>query len=206
MDTVVTKTRQVSMLSSRRSKISFQLMLFVLQLLVVVPFCYGDHHHKKSLPSSIGRTKSARGNPTDSTTTTASQFARTFGVSTITRIHRGGSSSSSNNEKNDHEYDRYINIFIALERLRQIRDSSGVSYSIEAATTKARQYIEYSTKIIDAMGMTLDQYNTIGTTIQNNATLKEQVNVFFRLSIIETTNGLWLLSKISFISDSIAKH
>ena len=139
---------------------------------------------------------------TSSTTTPLRYMTRSTG--TWRHLQRGGSKSSTPVEtqsvenrqipsmfqgESDMIYDRYAACLAATEGLRRIRDQtlkSPQQNSINDPLLSKRNirearervntvYAENASKIIEAMGMPVSQFNSIGKIVCNDASLKQKV-------------------------------
>jgi Domain of unknown function (DUF4168) len=138
------------------------------------------------------------------------------------RIARGGSNNITNAYDSDRQipslfqnesdmiYDRYAACLAATEGLRRIRDVTIESQIQqqndndkklrtkknirEAKEWAVAVYAEKASKVIEAMGMPVSEFNAIGRIVCNDATLKQKVSDLFVVLIdVRTRNSLTLI-------------
>jgi len=79
----------------------------------------------------------------------------------------------STNDPDGLVYDTYAACLAATEGLRRIRNSSSSSNDPEAAR---RQYVRDSKVVLEALGMTVETFNAIGSQLVSDPALKEKVS------------------------------
>lgn len=176
--------------------LSSSLRIIISPLVIWVPFCLGDRLPVE-LPSQIFPSTH-----TPSQQTIQTQLATTTNI--WLHLPRGGSTSSAPvasqlenyrqvpslfQSEADIVYDRYAACLAATEGLRRIRDQTFQSQQQQCTNDplynkrNAREamqwantvYAENASKVIEAMGMPVEQFNSIGKIVCSDATLKQKV-------------------------------
>jgi hypothetical protein len=172
--------------------LSSSFLVLIFHSVLLASLCRGDRQELRSqrCPSTAS--------PSLRQSIPIQQFVTT---STIwLQLHRGGSTNSFQkspqvpsliqSETDENIYDRYAACLAAIEGLRRIRDQTLQAQQQqcnhdpllctkrnirEAKEWATAIYAENASKVVEAMGMPLEQFNTIGKIVCNDAALKRKV-------------------------------
>ena len=173
--------------------LSSSLLVASLHACLLVSFCFGDRSvFRIVLVTSSTLGQSATTTPSRSTSRTAWRHLPRGGADgsamVENEIETNRKLPSLFQSESDTIYDRYAACLAATEGLRRIRDQALQSQQQstneplrtkrnirEAKEWATAVYAENASKVIEAMGMTVSQFNSIGKVVCNDATLKQKV-------------------------------
>ena len=188
-------------------KLSSSLQLVLFHAVLAISFCYGDKSVLRNLavPSTRCLTEPLVLRP-PTTSALLRQIPRggsTNSVPLDSKLEESQKLPSLFPSESDTIYDRYAACLAATEGLRRIRDQALQSQQCmndpsctkrnmrEAKQLAIAAYAENASRVIEAMGMPVSQFNSIGKTVCNDATLKQKVcaPLCFRIPLRDETDN-----------------